>query len=308
MAASAPKERVPAACAGPASPWLRSQAAAMEDTVDLSQQTVNRLCKLPVFRPVATRVLQVLSQESPEIATVSGLIQSDAGLSAELLTLANSPLWGCEGTIRSVTRAIVVLGLQRTNRLMMTVAMRVYLKGCPSLHPEAVRRCWNHCLACAMAAEELAPAWGLGKDVAYTAALLHDIGRAGLLAAFPKEYGPLLLEEVESVLEACNVEKLRFDMDHCRAGQFLVRTWGLPAEFAEISARHHEPVVGEGVVSLVQAACQCADALGFAAMPARRVPTLEELRARLPAPLEARFSCDPGKLQEKIERAISSLG
>src|ERR1019366_2473599 len=82
-----------------------------------------RLCKLPVFRPVAVRLLSELAKEDAEISHVTELLNSDPAFSAEILTVANSSLYARQSRIDTVQRAIVVLGMERTRALAATVAL-----------------------------------------------------------------------------------------------------------------------------------------------------------------------------------------
>src|SRR6266536_5039418 len=72
------------------------------------------LCKLPLFRPVATKILQLTAREDVEIAQLTKLIQADPALSADILLVSNSSLYGFASNIRSVSHAVTVLGLERT--------------------------------------------------------------------------------------------------------------------------------------------------------------------------------------------------
>jgi putative nucleotidyltransferase with HDIG domain len=255
---------------------------------------------------VAAKVLRILASSAVEVPEVVKNIQADPGLGAEVLTLANSPLFGFASSIRSVPHAIVVLGLERTKRLMMTVAMRAYLK--TGLNTKPVQQCWHHSLACALLAEELAPLYAVAKDTAYTAGLMHDVGRAGLLAAYPKEYGPMFAGMHETVAGIMAEEKRLFDLDHCKAGLWLTRAWGFPEEFGSVSCRHHDESDARGLTSLVRLACVFADTLGFEAIPYRERPSLEDLFCMLPPELYGRLPCDFDGLQERIRKTIQSLG
>src|SRR5205823_15038432 len=81
-----------------------------------------------------------------------------------------------------------------------------------------LRRCWSHSLACGMFSQELATACFMKADEAYTAGLLHAIGRLGLLAAYPVEYANVLNVAVEYSFDVLHCERELFDIDHCEAG------------------------------------------------------------------------------------------
>src|SRR5437660_879733 len=98
----------------------------------LQEAPPERLCKLPVFRPVAVRLLALLAQEDVEISDVTSLLNSDPAFSAEVLTLANSSLYARQTRIDTVQRAIVCVGIERTRALAATVALQGIVCGIKS--------------------------------------------------------------------------------------------------------------------------------------------------------------------------------
>jgi len=84
--------------------------------------------------------------------------------------------------MHSLRHAMALLGLDRIKSLAVTVAMRGFL-GKPN---PLIYQCWQHSVACALVCQELSPIFGLSGDRAYTAGLMHDIGRLGLLKTYPR--------------------------------------------------------------------------------------------------------------------------
>ena len=266
------------------------------------------LCKLPAFPPIATRLLQVMSKEDVEIKALTRLIGSDVAFSAEILRLANSALFGLEFQIDSLSHAVVILGLARVKSLAMTVAiMKGYLKGV--LKSEILRRCWCHSLACAYLAEELAPACGLDQEQAYTAGLLHDIGRLSILVSYPMEYTNLLQVAEENAFDVIECERQLFDIDHCEAGRWLAEHWNLPKEFAEVAGGHHQEPGGNqfGLVELVRVACMLSESIGFQVLKSQRGWTLEEIHSQLPPACRARVTLDAEDLKARTGGKIVAL-
>jgi len=275
---------------------------------DRAQDAPWTLCKLPSFPPVATRLLQALSKEDVAIRELTLLISSDVAFSGEILRLANSTLVGLEAQVDSLTHAVLLLGLTRVRSLAMTVAiMKGYLKGV--LKSETLRRCWSHSLSCAFLAEEMAPACGADKDYAYTAGLLHDIGRLSILAAYPAEYTNLLRVAEDNSFDVLECERQLFDIDHCEAGRWLAGQWRLPPEFGDILGRHHHPLDGPqlGVVGLVHLACQLSDTLGFSVLDARQAPDIKQIASQMPAAVRDRIDLDPEDLKARIGGRIVAL-
>src|SRR4051794_6064538 len=101
-----------------------------------------QLCKLPVFRPVTVKLLTLLGSEEADIVRVTNLLNSDPAFSAEILTVANSSLYARQARIDSVQRAVMVLGIERTRGLAVTVALHGMVRGIKS--KGAGLGCWRH--------------------------------------------------------------------------------------------------------------------------------------------------------------------
>ncbi len=114
--------------------------------------------------------------------------------------------------------AIAVLGLDRIKALAVTVAMRGFLgKPTPLVH-----RCWRHSVACALVSEEISAIFDFSADRAYTAGIMHDIGRLGMLKTYPKEITPILNSSYADTAAVLSAEREALNVDHARAGSWLV--------------------------------------------------------------------------------------
>jgi HD-like signal output (HDOD) protein len=262
------------------------------------------LARIPAFPPIVLRLLDLLARDNVEIRELVTLISSDPALSAQILRVANSPLFGFRSRIDSLQSALVVLGLRRVRSLSMTVATADHMRAV--LRIEELARCWRHMLACAMLTDELARSCRMFEDRAYTAGLLHDVGRLGLLLAFPTEYALLLRNSGRNVLELLDCERETLGMDHCEAGRLLAEQWNLPPDFQIIAARHHDPQYNSSLdlLTLVHVACKLADSLGFWVVQPIRPCSPEEIQAALPPLLAKRITIDADRWRETVERRI----
>jgi putative nucleotidyltransferase with HDIG domain len=214
------------------------------------------------------------------VKEVVKLLRMDPALAAEILRVSNSPLYGLSRHVDSVSHAVVVLGGDAVKRLALTVALGRFAKN--FIKHRELRRCWDHSVASALIAEELAAFAGQGRDRAYTAGLLHDIGRLALLACYPNEYENLLAVASENDLDFLTTEKRLFQSDHCAVGHWLCKSWNLPADLTEAIACHHQPNLAEGsLASLIAVADGLAAALGYGTMDLKTEPALPDLIAPL---------------------------
>jgi putative nucleotidyltransferase with HDIG domain len=265
------------------------------------------LRQLPSFPAVASKLLQLLAKEDVPMRRIVEVMRTDPAFSSGILRVANSALFGFASKVETVKHAVVVVGLDRVRTLTLTVAMGSYLKA--ALRIAVLRGCWRHSLACALLSEELAEACSMHLDRAYTAGLLHDVGRLGLLVVHPAEYSKLLTVTEQNAGDVLEMERKLFDMDHCQAGRRLMREWKFPEEFHEIAARHHaEPARGEfNLLALVRLACRLADTLGFRAVKPARPWTFQDIQAALPELCLERFNPDPEGLRVRVASIIDSL-
>ena len=222
-----------------------------------------KLAKLPPLPAIAMRLMKLIEKENVSFKEVSDLIRSDVAYSVEVLRLANSSLIGARFQVKSILDAISMLGMERLRALVLTVALTRFTSAVAKT--EIFRQCWRHNLAAALLCEEFATVLDQNKANAYTAGLLHDIGRLALLVAHPAEYAALVKALGEPGLDLLQLEKETFGSDHCAVGGWLADRWGLPAEFRDIAASHHKPVPDEdqGILRLVSAGCAAANLLGF---------------------------------------------
>jgi len=261
------------------------------------------LAQIPAFPPIVLRLIDLLSQEGTETSVLVREIAAEPTLSAQILRLANSPLFGLTAQVDTIHQAVVTLGFIRVQTLVMAVATTNYMKG--AMRTEALQKCWRHTLASAVLCRELARAASLGPDRAYTFGLLHDIGRLGLLVAYPDAYESLLQAADRDAVSLLDLEKKRFGLDHCEAGRQLVEQWKLPPEFCIVAGRHHDPPSGAppDFLTLAHAACRLADTFGYAVVKPLKEASLEEICALLPADARERLG-DPALLAETLERTI----
>ena len=202
--------------------------------------------------------------DSPEVPfrKIVKVLELDPPLVGELLRISNSAIYSPRGEICEVRQALGLLGTSTVKRLVLTLSMGAFTRS--FLRDEKQEVCWHHSVACAILARPLAAAVGRPEERAYTAGLLHDIGRLALMAQFPDEYGDLLTIARHGQFNQIECERELFDIDHCQAGGWLAGEWNFPEDLAKSITLHHTSELKEvGLPLVVSAACRVADVLGF---------------------------------------------
>ena len=246
----------------------------------------------------------LLADESVSVSDVADLVASDPMLSARLLQYVNSAEFALPYPVSDVGRALALLGLDHTRQVTLTLATVAYAKG--ALRTTELRRSWEHTVATAILADQIARACGVFTDVAYTAGIIHDIGRLGLLVAYPREYQRIIRDAADRCLDLLDFESEQFGIHHAEAGRILAERWGLPDEFRIVAGRHHDVCEGRelDLLRIVHVGCRLADALGYDFTRPLIPLDVEIILASLPDLARQRFQMPAAELRAVIERRI----
>ena len=203
------------------------------------------LSKVPPFPPVAARLLALLKDPDIDVGEVAEIIRNDAKLTARLLQSSNSALFSINQPVNNVAQAIALLGFERTLQIAVMNATASYTKRGSST--VELLSCWQHSMATALIADEIAKSCEVSAQATFSAGILHDIGRLGMIVAYPREYERVMRgATAENCLDPLDFEREHFGIDHAEAGRFLAETWDLPQEFCIVAGRHHDRCEGTG--------------------------------------------------------------
>lgn len=274
--------------------------------IDTSPTTTIPPCleKVTPFPPIAARLLALLSDPSVDVSEVVELVRSDATLTARLLQRVNSVELGLVYPVSNVQHAVTTLGLDRTRQVLITQATAAYAKG--ALRTGELRRCWQHAVATAVLADQIAQACDAFVNIAFTAGIMHDIGRLGLLVAFPSEYERIIADAAAHSVDILDYERDEFGLHHAEAGRLLAERWGFPDELRIVAGRHHDPCEGTelDLLRIVHVACRLAEALGYDITHPLLPRGVDEILTELPPSAREKLHLTPEQLCARIEELI----
>ncbi len=272
-----------------------------------SQFVILDLQKVPPFPPVAAKLLTLLSNPDVEIGEVSEIIRTDVKLTARLLQSINSPLFGLGRPVSNVNQAIGLLGFDRTRQIATMNATAAYAKRSPST--SQLQSCWLHSVATAIIAEKIAKSCEVFTKAAFTVGILHDIGRLGLILAYPEEYERIIRSVDADCMDLLDFERQEFGIDHAEVGRLLAEMWGLPEEFREVAGRHHDRCEGSelDLLRIVHVGCRLANALGYGLVPPKTESSVGAVLEELPPRARKRLEKDPEELRSEIETRVQAI-
>jgi putative nucleotidyltransferase with HDIG domain len=208
-----------------------------DDSIQV-EQIINRL---PAMPHVVQHALAAIDKEDVTQVVVAKILSQDQVLVAQLLGLANSPFFGLAGAVLSIQEACVVLGMNTLrSTLIATGAMRVFPITKKRIYNREVL--WHHALCVAGITRFIALRLRLDEGSAFTAGLLHDIGKMAFDECCANALPAMLQYQKEHDCYEFEAEQAVLGMTHSALGAKLAQHWKLPAIVVAAIADHHTTV------------------------------------------------------------------
>jgi HD-like signal output (HDOD) protein len=195
---------------------------------DELRDTVGRIVDLPSMPLAYTKLEQVLSDGRATYATVAEVLSADIALSATLLKIANSSVFGAGHVVSSVDHAIALLGTEVVKTVVLSAGV-FGRRELPSHMRDFAKNLHEHSVLVARVAAELGGD-ATSRKTAFSTGMLHDIG--ALVLALEAPAGTKASELGADYGAKTNA--------HARVGAYLLALWGVPASTIEAVARHHD--------------------------------------------------------------------
>ncbi len=212
-----------------------------DSQTDRIQQFIERM---PSLSTTVTKVLEVCNTPTTSPNDLNRVVALDPVLTGQVLKLINSAYYSLTNQITSLTRAIIMLGLNTVKNLALSTAVIGSMSKSGSFKSLPMDEFWAHSICVGVTAKALAgllevPA--AEREEYFVAGLLHDLGKIPLNNCFAADYTQALqLADLEqSSLNTC--EQLIVGIGHSEAGRLIGRKWSLNDPLVEALSCHHSP-------------------------------------------------------------------
>jgi len=195
---------------------------------------------IPSCPSIVSEVLLEAQRDEPDLNRLTGLFAKDPGMSAVVIKLANSAMFGGRYPVESVRKALERLGTRNVVSVVLAAGLRATLEG---QSPELVERFWRRAASLATASGLIArKLYGVSPDSAYLYGLFRDAAVPVLMRRFP-DYGEKIDAAARSEMTRIEAENAHFPYSHAVIGFLLAQNWKLPPVIAQAIRFHHEPDV-----------------------------------------------------------------
>lgn len=227
------------------------------------QQLVSRMRTFPSLPTLYFKVLKELESPHASMEKLAELVGSDLAITTKIIQVVNSAFYAQQRQISDVKEAIQILGFETLKSLVLGIQAIARLDKVKPLY-FSVDKIWRHGLAVATLARHVAQLESGDRvlaEEAFTAGLLHDIGKLVLASNLDDQYNGALSLAQKNQIPLVEVELGVFGATHADTAAYLVAVWGLPRRIVEAIALHHTPRNSEDVEFSPLAAVHIADVL-----------------------------------------------
>jgi putative nucleotidyltransferase with HDIG domain len=212
-----------------------------------AEEITGRTEDLPVVSETARQLITLLTNPETPGEEVVKVLHCDNVLTAKVLRLCNSAQLGLARPVGSIDQAVLLLGYNAVYRMVCTIGFGAPM-GSEQLGQSVENNgLWAHSLSIGLGAEFLTSTESYGQfppSIAFTAGLLHDIGKLALSRILtPKSRAEIREVMTSQSLPRVAAEKAVLGADHAEVGACLLQKWGLPPIIIEGVSHHHTPVV-----------------------------------------------------------------
>jgi HD-like signal output (HDOD) protein len=242
------------------------------------EQSLKCLERLPTLSPMTTQLLSRLARRNCDVIELTALVEKDAVLSAQILRLANSAIFGRSQPINSVKHAIAMIGVGAMRKFALGASISNLFSRFRTAPSFSMARFNLHSVATGVLVELISDEIEFeDSNGAFITGLLHDVGKLLIAVSMPKQYEDILAVVAVSGAPLPVCEREILGTDHAELSGLAVSRWELAEPIRWAAFYHHEPEravdveqTGPGKLSLslaVQRADAFINGLGMSVLP-----------------------------------------
>lgn len=210
-----------------------------EDLVTKYKGEVLAVQNLPTMPAALQEMNRMLDDPNVSTEQIAELISKDQVLSAKVLKMVNSPIYGFPGRISSVQHALVLLGFNVVRGLLLSTTVFENLNN-------QMLKLWDHSMACSLACAEIARVLKFKDPGEYAVSgLLHDIGKVVIEVQLPEASREIRKLVKDNDLNIREAEEEVLGFMHDKVNGWLAGTWRLPLTLREGITYHHNPMLAQ---------------------------------------------------------------
>jgi len=207
------------------------------------EEILNLIKHVPPFPKVVRKVMELLEDPETDVQDLAEVIQYDQVITANVLKICNASYFGLPRKVSSLNEALVVVGNETLKDIIITSSAAKFYKGAVGEGYKLEQgELWKHSVAVAILAKYLARTIKeVNESTAYTAGLLHDIGKRFLSSFVSDDFKRIMIKVVKEQCSFVEAERELIGISHAELGGMILKNWEFPGEMQLAVQQHHDP-------------------------------------------------------------------
>ena len=211
-------------------------------------KVLDKVRELPTLPVIANKVSALLNDPKTDTIDLAKIVEKDQSITTKILNLVNSSYYSLPQDVTNITQAISLLGYKNVSYIIMALSVFDTLKKTVKQTFDR-KEFWLHSIAVAILSVKIAKECMYSPaDDAFTAGLLHDIGKVFMDGFLHEEFQMVIDTASKNNISFFDAERSLFDFNHVMVGEWIARAWKLPLHVvASIKHHHQEPEDRKGL-------------------------------------------------------------
>jgi len=217
--------------------------------------------QLPTLPTVYLSLCEVVESPHSTIGDVVRVLSNDQAMVSHILRLVNSAYYGLTNRIDTVSRAVVLLGIEEVRGLVLAASVMNLFDKREDLFDFRPAEFWGHAIATGLAARAIGKATGIqALENFFVAGLLHDIGKLYMFEFFEEDFLKVLKRVQQTRILFGDAEEDILHTNHACIGNILAQEWRLAENLCDV-IRYHDNLDDVRVLTPMLAAVHIANVL-----------------------------------------------
>lgn len=210
-----------------------------------AEEIVGDSIELFTLPDIYFQVSEMIYDPRFSVSDIGKVISKDPALTARLLKLVNSPIYAFQSHVDTISRAVVVVGIEDLKNLILATSVVDTFSDIPAELVD-MTSFWMRSVHCGVICKLLAKASSvLHSERLFLTGLLHDIGSLVLYCRRPEESMKVLMAAENDRSKIAALEQEIIGVNHARVGSELIKRWGLPESLYEAIACYPAPQLAQ---------------------------------------------------------------
>ncbi len=212
-------------------------------------KTIQRyIARMPSLSTTVTKVMETCNDPAVSPNDLNRVISLDPVLTGQVIKLVNSAYYSLVNQVTSLTRAIIMLGINTIKNLALSLSVLDSLKSKTAFKAFNIDEFWSHSICVGVSAKLIASAAGIPaneREEFFVAGLLHDLGKIPLNSCYPDDYLSVVKSVKSDNIPLHTAEQTLFGLNHCQVGGIIAEKWTLNQNISNALNYHHFPGADE---------------------------------------------------------------